>query len=58
MDAAEGKITQLEESLAQTTGQLTQAGYVRHDILVNKAAVGRLIGARGTTLQARAHTLL
>ena len=33
MDAAEGKITQLEESLAQTTGQLTQAGLLFYEII-------------------------
>ena len=32
--------------------QLTDSGRVRHDLLVDKSRVGRIIGQRGSTLQA------
>ena len=40
------------DKVGARVSQLVQLGMVRHDILVEKSKVGRLIGSRGSTLQA------
>ena len=46
----EWPLTLARNRVGQRIRQLTDSGRVRHDLLVDKNRVGRIIGQRGTTL--------
>ena len=48
----EWPLTLSRKRVGERIRQLTDSGRVRHDLLVDKSRVGRIIGQRGSTLQA------
>ena len=54
----EWPLTLSRNRVGQRIRQLTDSGRVRHDLLVDKNRVGRIIGQRGSTLQALLQVLL
>ena len=48
----EWPLTLSRKRVGERIRQLTDLGRVRHDLLVDKSRVGRIIGQRGSTLQA------
>ena len=48
----EWPLTLSKKRVGERIRQLTDSGRVRHDLLVDKSRVGRIIGQRGSTLQA------
>ena len=55
---AEWPLTLSRKRVGERIRQLTDSGRVRHDLLVDKSRVGRIIGQRGSTLQALLQVLL
>lgn len=54
----EWPLTLTRKRVGERIRQLTDSGRMRHDLLVDKSRVGRIIGQRGSTLQALLQVLL